>query len=86
MDEVVNFVNWQRPTSSHLPRRVREPPNGFSLWNARGGPLSDPALANRMKASPVSSRVNSPKNDDAEIIVPVELQSVARTENQPQLL
>jgi hypothetical protein len=38
-----------------------------------------------MKASPVSSRVNSPKNDDAEIIKPVELQSVAPTENQPQL-
>jgi putative SOS response-associated peptidase YedK len=38
----------------------------------------------RMKAWPVSSRGNSPKNDDAEIIVPVELESVS--ERQPQLL
>jgi putative SOS response-associated peptidase YedK len=32
-----------------------------------------PFPADRMKAWPVSSRVNSPKNDDAEIIVPIEL-------------
>jgi putative SOS response-associated peptidase YedK len=32
-----------------------------------------PYPADRMKAWPVSSRVNSPKNDDSEIIVPVEL-------------
>jgi hypothetical protein len=38
-----------------------------------------------MKAWPISSRVNSPKNDDAEIIVPVEVEPVARSENQPQL-
>jgi len=40
----------------------------------------------KMKAWPISGRVNSPKNDDAEIIVPIELQSVLRSENQPQLL
>jgi putative SOS response-associated peptidase YedK len=45
-----------------------------------------PFPADRMKASPVSSRANCPKNDDAEIIEPVEIQSVAPTENQPQLL
>jgi hypothetical protein len=39
-----------------------------------------------MTAWPVSGRVNSPKNDDAEIIVPVELQSVLQPEDQPQLL
>jgi hypothetical protein len=39
-----------------------------------------------MKAWPISSRVNSPKNDDSEIIVPVELQSVLQPEDQPQLL
>jgi hypothetical protein len=39
-----------------------------------------------MKGWPISSRVNSPKNDDAEIIVPVELESVLQPENQPQLL
>ena len=30
--------------------------------------------------------VNSPKNNDAEIILPVELQSVSPSENSPQLL
>jgi hypothetical protein len=29
---------------------------------------------------------NSPKNNDAEIIAPVELESVSRPENHPQLL
>jgi putative SOS response-associated peptidase YedK len=45
-----------------------------------------PYPAERMKAWPISSRVNSPKNDDTEIIVPIELQSVLLLENQPQLL
>jgi len=45
-----------------------------------------PFPADRMKAWPISSRVNSPKNNDAEIIVPIELQSVSRSENSPQLL
>jgi hypothetical protein len=39
-----------------------------------------------MKAWPVSRRVNSPKNNDAGIIAPVEAESVARQENLPQLL
>jgi putative SOS response-associated peptidase YedK len=37
-----------------------------------------PYPADRMKAWPISARVNSPKNDDSEIIVPVELESVSR--------
>jgi putative SOS response-associated peptidase YedK len=44
-----------------------------------------PFPADRMKAWPVSARVNSPKNNDAEIIVPIELQFVARPEISPQL-
>ena len=39
--------------------------------------------ADRMKAWPISARVNSPKNDDAEIIVPVELESLSRSETSP---
>jgi hypothetical protein len=34
-----------------------------------------------MKAWPVSPRVNSPKNNDPEIIVPIEPESVARQAN-----
>jgi len=39
-----------------------------------------------MKAWPISARVNSPKNNDAEIIVPVEVESMSRSESSPQLL
>jgi hypothetical protein len=39
-----------------------------------------------MKAWPVSARVNSPKNNDADIVLPNELESVARSENHPRLL
>ena len=45
-----------------------------------------PYPAERMKAWPISARVNSPKNDDAEIMVPVELESVSQSENSPLLL
>jgi putative SOS response-associated peptidase YedK len=41
--------------------------------------------ADAMKAWPISSRVNSPKNNDPEIIMPIELESVSRSENSPQL-
>jgi putative SOS response-associated peptidase YedK len=40
--------------------------------------------ADRMKAWQVISRINSPKNNDAEIVVPVELRSVAQPEDSPQ--
>jgi len=45
-----------------------------------------PYPADRMKAWPVSPRVNSPKNNDPEIIVPIEPESVARQANSLQLL
>jgi putative SOS response-associated peptidase YedK len=45
-----------------------------------------PFPADRMKAWPISPRVNSPKNDDADIVLPIELESVVRTENHLKLL
>jgi putative SOS response-associated peptidase YedK len=56
------------------------------LSGEAGKEILVPYPADRMKAWPISSRVNSPKNDDAEIVVPVETQSVLRSANQPQLL
>jgi putative SOS response-associated peptidase YedK len=44
-----------------------------------------PFPGDRMKALPVSGRVNSPKNNDADILLPIELESVVATENHPQL-
>jgi putative SOS response-associated peptidase YedK len=56
------------------------------LSGEAGKEILVPFPADRMKAWPISSRVNSPKNDDAEIIAPIDIQSVSRSENQPQLL
>jgi hypothetical protein len=39
-----------------------------------------------MKVWPISGRVNGPKNNEADIVLPIELESVARQENLPQLL
>jgi putative SOS response-associated peptidase YedK len=41
--------------------------------------------ADRMKAWPIDARVDSPKNNDPQIIAPIELESVARMENSAQL-
>jgi len=56
------------------------------LSGEAGKEILVPYPADRMKAWPVSRRVNSPKNNDAGIIAPVEAESVARQENLPQLL
>ena len=56
------------------------------LSGEAGKEILVPYPADRMKAWPVSSCVNSPNNNDSEIIVPVELQSVLQPEDQPQLL
>jgi hypothetical protein len=42
------------------------------LSGEAGKEILVPYPAARMKAWPISSRVNSPKNNDAEIVVPVE--------------
>ena len=39
-----------------------------------------PYPVDRMKAWPINSRVNSPKNNDGELVTPIETESVARPE------
>ena len=56
------------------------------LAGEAGKEILVPYPADRMKAWPISARVNDPKNDDPEIVAPVELESVARQEDSPQLL
>jgi putative SOS response-associated peptidase YedK len=56
------------------------------LSGEAGKEILVPYPADRMKAWQVSARVNSPKNNDAGIIAPVEVESVARQENLPLLL
>ena len=56
------------------------------LSGEAGKEVLAPYPANRMKAWPIDARANSPENNDPEIIVPIEPESVARPENLPQLL
>jgi putative SOS response-associated peptidase YedK len=69
-----------------MPVLLSEEHHDSWLSGEAGKEILVPYPADWMKAWPVSSRVNSPKNDDAEIIAPIELQSVSRSENSPQLL
>jgi hypothetical protein len=61
----------------------QSPPDWLSCED--GEETSVPSLAKRMKGVADQWSCNSPKNDDTEIIVPVEPQFVSQPENQPQL-
>jgi putative SOS response-associated peptidase YedK len=54
------------------------------LSGESGKEVLEPFPADRMKGWPISSRVNGPKNNYAEIIVPIELEPVARSESLPR--
>ncbi len=56
------------------------------IGRSRKREILDPYPAERMKAWPIDARVNSPQNNDPDIIVPIELESIAQTETSPQLL
>jgi putative SOS response-associated peptidase YedK len=45
------------------------------LSGEAGKEILVPYPADRMKTWPISARINSPKNNDAEIITPIELES-----------
>jgi putative SOS response-associated peptidase YedK len=72
----------------HTRTPVILPEEHHDVWLSgdAGKEILVPFPANRMRAWPISARVNTPKNDDPEIIAPVELESVARREELPQLL
>jgi putative SOS response-associated peptidase YedK len=56
------------------------------LFGEAGKEILGPFPSDRMKAWPISDRINTPKNDDPEIIVPVEVESVTQPEDFPELL
>ena len=45
-----------------------------------------PFPTDRMKAWAISARISTPRNDDPEITILIEVESVARPEDFPQLL
>jgi hypothetical protein len=48
--------------------------------------INPPFPADRVKAWPIGARMNTPRNDDPEIIIPIEVESVAGPEDFPQSL
>jgi hypothetical protein len=62
-----------------MPVILPEEHHESGLTGEAGKEVLVPFPAERMRAWPISPRVNSPKNNDAEIVVPIELASVART-------
>ena len=56
------------------------------LSGEAGKEILVPFPGDRMKAWPISARVNTPDNDGPEIVAPVEVESVARSQESPQLL
>jgi putative SOS response-associated peptidase YedK len=78
--------DFVREIHTRMPVILLEEYHDAWLSGEAGKEILVPFPGDRMKAWPVSGRVNSPKNDDAEIIAPIELESMSRPDNQPQLL
>ena len=74
-----------REIHTRMPVILPEEHHDAWLSGEAGKEILVPFPAERMKAWPVNSRVNSPKNNDADIVLPLELESVAGSENYPQL-
>jgi putative SOS response-associated peptidase YedK len=64
-----------REIHTRMPVILPEEHHEAWLSGEAGKEVLVPYPGHRMKAWPVSARVNSPKNDDAEIIVPVEIEA-----------
>jgi SOS response associated peptidase (SRAP) len=62
-----------REIHTRMPVILPEEYHDVWLSGEAGKEVLVPYPADRMKAWPVSARVNSPKNNDAEIIAPIEL-------------
>jgi putative SOS response-associated peptidase YedK len=75
-----------REIHNRMPVILREEHHESWLSGEAGKEVLVPYPAERMKAWPISSRVNSPKNDDADIVASIELESVSQSENSPLLL
>jgi putative SOS response-associated peptidase YedK len=61
-----------------MPVILPEVHHGAWLSGEAGKEILVPFSADRMKAWPVSGRVNSPKNDDAEIVASIKLHTGAQ--------
>ena len=75
-----------RENYARMPVILPEEHHDAWLSGEAGKEVLVPYPANLMKAWPISPRVNTPKNNDANIVASIELESVELPENSPQLL
>jgi putative SOS response-associated peptidase YedK len=75
-----------REIHTRMPVILPEEHHDTWLSGEAGKEVLVPYPANLMKAWPISPRVNTPKNNDANIVASIELESVELPENSPQLL
>jgi putative SOS response-associated peptidase YedK len=75
-----------REIHTRMPVILPERHHDAWLSGEAGKEILVPFPADRMKAWPISARINTPRNDDPAIIIPIEVESVARPEDFPQLL
>jgi putative SOS response-associated peptidase YedK len=75
-----------REIHTRLPVILPEEHHDAWLSGEAGKEILVPYPADRMKAWPIDARVNSPENNDPEIIVPIEVASLVRPKNSPLLL
>ena len=75
-----------REIHTRMPVILPEEHHDAWLSGEAGKEVLVPYPANLMKALPISPRVNTPKNNDANIVASIEFASVERPDNSPQLL
>jgi putative SOS response-associated peptidase YedK len=75
-----------REIHTRMPVILPEEHHDSWLSGEEGKEILVPFPAERMKVWPISPRVNSTKNNIPEVVTPMETESVALSENQPQLL
>jgi hypothetical protein len=79
-------ISWNiAPTHTRMPVILPEELHDAWLSGEAGKEVLVPCPADRMKAWPVDARVNSPKNNDPEIIMPSVIESIGRPESSPEL-
>ena len=71
---------------TRMPVILPEDKHNSWLTGEAGKEILVPYPANLMKAWPIATRVNSPRNNDAEIIIPIDTQSTDPSRYQTQLL
>jgi putative SOS response-associated peptidase YedK len=77
--------DFVREIHTRMPIILPEEHHRSWLSGEAGKEVLIPFPADQMTAWPISAKVNSPANNDPEIVSPVELESWARTENLPEL-